>query len=249
MRLTASPFSAAYDRLYAEERHHSIERVVVTLSVLGFIAHLAMILAARHLHPAPPLIAAVGHNYLSAISTPFNFVLFYEVLMMISAIPKSTTQSIATQFEIVSLIFVRGFFQDLAEIDLDPGSKTTLGDLSPALQDVAAGITMFLLVTVFKHATRHVHTRAHQYGLAKFIARKKIVSLALTVVFLGLAAHSIWEFVLELAHGSTEAFHGHADFYADVFTVMIFTDVLILLLSGFPTLAILTPIGLAGHRG
>src|ERR1700733_4177549 len=136
MNSPVSFLTAAYDRLFNDQRHHSIERVVVTLSVLGFIAHLAMIFAARHMHPAPPLIAAVGHNYLSAISTPFNFVLFYEVLIMISAIPKSTTQSIATQFEIVSLIFVRSFFQDLAETDLDPGSKATLGDLSPALQDV-----------------------------------------------------------------------------------------------------------------
>jgi hypothetical protein len=190
-----------------------------------------MIFAARHMHPAPPLIAAVGHNYLSAISTPFNFVLFYEVLIMISAIPKSTTQSIATQFEIVSLIFVRSFFQDLAETDLDPGSKATLGDLSPALQDVVAGITMFLLVTVFKHVARRGHPREHRHGLAQYVDRKKVVSLALTVLFFGLAAHSIWEFVVELAHRSPDAFQGRTEFYADVFTVMIFTDVLILLLS------------------
>lgn len=230
MNLAAAPTSSAYDRIYSEEHRHWIERVVVTLSVLGFMAHLLLIFAARHLHPAPPLVAAVGRNYLSAISTPFNFVLFYEVLVLISAIPKSTTQSIATQFEIVSLIFIRGFFQDLAEINLDQISNP-VGDLSPALQDVAAGITMFLLVTVFKHATAHGRPRAQSHGLAEFIARKKTVALALTVLFFGLAAHSIWEFVLELAHASPAAFHGRTTYYDDVFTVMIFTDVLILLLS------------------
>jgi hypothetical protein len=230
MKFAASPSSAAYDRIYSDQRRQWIERAVVTLSVLGFLTHLTLIFAARHLHPAPPLIAAVGHNYLSAISTPFNFVLFYEVLILISAIPKSTTQSIATQFEIVSLIFVRGFFQDLAEIDLDQIGRP-FGDLAPALQDVAAGITMFLLVTVFKHATQRARPRQHPHGLQEFIARKKAVSLALTVLFFGLAAHSIWDFVLELAHGSPAAFHGRTTFYADVFTVMIFTDVLILLLS------------------
>ena len=123
------------------------------------------------------------------------------------------------------------FFQDLAETDLDPGSKATLGDLSPALQDVVAGITMFLLVTVFKHVARRGRPREHRHGLAEYVDRKKVVSLALTVLFFGLAAHSIWEFVLQLAHGSPDAFRGRTEFYADVFTVMIFTDVLILLLS------------------
>jgi len=90
---------------------------------------------------------------------------------------------------------------------------------------------MFLLVTVFKHATRRGRPRQHPHGLDQFIARKKMVSLALTVLFCGLAAHSIWEFAVELAHGSPAAFHDRTTFYADVFTVMIFTDVLILLLS------------------
>lgn len=230
MKFAASPFSAAYDRVFADEHRHFIERVVVTLSVLGFLAHLTHIFLARNLHAPSPLIAAAGHNYLSAISTPFNFILFYEVLILISSIPRSTTQSIATQFEIVSLIFVRGFFQDLSEIDLDK-LASPLGDLTPALQDVAAGITMFLLVTVFKHVARKSHPREHRPGLAEFVARKKTVSLALTVLFFGLAAHNIWQFAVELLHGSPAAFQGRTTFYADVFTVMIFTDVLILLLS------------------
>ena len=39
----ASPFSALYERIFAEHRRHAMERVVVMLSVLGFLAHLAMI--------------------------------------------------------------------------------------------------------------------------------------------------------------------------------------------------------------
>ena len=230
MKFAGSAWSTAYDRLYCDLNREATERVVVTLSVLGFVTHLILIFAARHLDSPPPLIAAIGRDYLSAISTPFIFVLFYEVLTLISVIPKSTTQSIANQFEIVSLIFIRGFFQDLTTVDLDQIGKR-YSDLAPAFQDIAAGIVMFLLVTVFKHATSKGHPRPHPHGLAEFIARKKVVSLGLTVLFFGLAAHSIWEFMVELIHGSPDAFHGHTSFYADVFTVMIFTDVLILLLS------------------
>lgn len=222
--------SAAYDRIYSYQRREWAERVVVALSVVGFFAHLTHIFLARNLHAPPPLIAVAGRNYLAAISTPFSFILFYEVLILISAIPESMTKSIATQFEIVSLIFIRGFFQDLAEIDLDP-LKSTLADLTPALQDVGAGIVMFLLVTVFQHATRKAHPRRSPHGLAEFIDRKKTISVALTILLLGLAAHSVWGFAVDLLHGSPAAFQIRTTFYADVFTVMIFTDVLILLLS------------------
>ena len=40
----------------------------------------------------------MGKNYLSAIYTPFSFILLYEVLMLIAALPHSTTESIAKQF-------------------------------------------------------------------------------------------------------------------------------------------------------
>lgn len=232
MRFAGTLFPALYDRLYTPEHRETIERTVVALSVLGFLAHLALILLARNLHNPPPLIAAAGHNYFSAIATPFNFILFYEVLILISALPQSTTQSIATQFEIVSLIFIRGFFQDIAEIDLDQLKRPST-DLAPALMDVAAGITMFLLVSIFQHATRKRESRRTELSprLAEFIARKKTVSLAVTILFFGLAARSIGQFAAELARGSAGAFHTPTTFYTDVFSVMIFTDVLILLLS------------------
>jgi len=83
---------------------------------------------ARFSHP-PPFAAAVGKNYLSAIYTPFSFILFYEVLVLIAAIPESTTRSIANQFEIASLIFVRGFFKDIAEMS----DVEDLGRLSPQI--------------------------------------------------------------------------------------------------------------------
>jgi hypothetical protein len=63
--------------------------------------HLGLVFLARTLASPPPVIAAIGKNYLSAIYTPFSFILFYEVLMLIGALPKSTTQSIAKQYEIV----------------------------------------------------------------------------------------------------------------------------------------------------
>src|ERR1700743_205766 len=102
------------DRVFSDAGKSALKRLVVKASIIGFAAHLILVFLARTLEHPPLLVAAVGTNYLSAISTPFNFILFYEVLTLIAALPTSTTRSIANQFEIVSLIFIRDVFKDIA---------------------------------------------------------------------------------------------------------------------------------------
>ena len=91
----------AFDRLYSDARRAWLDHAVVNISAAGFLIHLLLVFLSRTLANPPALIAAVARNYLSAIYTPFSFILFYEVLMLIAALPQSTTQSIAKQYEIV----------------------------------------------------------------------------------------------------------------------------------------------------
>src|SRR5579862_2890428 len=145
---------ALFDNLYSERRQKQLDRLVVNLSVAGLIAHLALIFLARTLASPPALMGAVSRNYLSAIYTPFSFILFYEVLMLIGALPRSTTQSIAKQYEIVSLIFMRGFFKDIAELHGTDKLVSLSPEAWPVFLNVSAGLLMFFLVTVFLHAAR-----------------------------------------------------------------------------------------------
>lgn len=230
---------SAFDRLYSDDRREWLDRVVVDVSVAGFVLHLLLVFLSRVLTHPPSLIAAVGKNYLAAIYTPFSFILFYEVLMLIAALPQSTTSSIAKQYEIVSLIFIRRFFEGIAELD-DVGKLAQLSpEVVPVLLDVGAGLLMFLLVTVFVHASRKrppSDTRAEEsVELKKFISRKKAIALALTVLLVTLAAYSLIDFGYEawqvIYAGAKESLDSNTFFYAEVFTVMIFTDVLIVILS------------------
>jgi hypothetical protein len=229
----------AFDRLYSDASRAWLDRVVVNVSVVGFLAHLLLVFLSRTLTAPPALIAAVGKNYLAAIYTPFSFILFYEVLMLIAALPQSTTQSIAKQYEIVSLIFIRRFFKDIAQLD-DIGKLAQLSpEVLPVFLDVGAGLFMFLLVTVFVHAGRrrpHPDTRFEEsVELKKFISRKKAIALALTVLLVSLAAYSLVIFTYEdsqvIYQGAKVTLDPNTFFYTDVFTVMIFTDVLIVILS------------------
>lgn len=226
----SASLSGLFDKLYSAQRQKQLDRLVVNTSVAGLIAHLALVFLARTLPSPPAFIAAAGRTYLSAIYTPFSFILFYEVLMLIGALPKSTTQSIAKQYEIVSLIFIRTFFKDIAELHGVNQFVTLSRDTWPVLLNVSAGLLMFLLVTLFLHAARRRpeerRTPAELAELDKFIARKKSIALALTVLLLGVAVQRVIEFLR-----GVEPLNVNSFFYTDVFTVMIFTDVLIVILS------------------
>ena len=228
-----------YDRLFTRPNRLRLERWVVTLGVAGFLSHLALIALSRTLTHPPAALAAVGRNYLSAIYTPFSFILFYEVLALVAAIPHSTVQSVASQFEIVSLIFVRGFFKDVAAVDDIGAVRQPSTVMIPAMTDVCASLLMFLLVTVFQHVSlsrrRADMAKAQTDELRLFIVRKKGVALALTVWLLALALYSLLEFARDswsaIYHGRLTDLEPKTLFYTDVFSVMIFTDVLILILS------------------
>jgi hypothetical protein len=231
--------AGAFDQVYSDAHRVWLDHAVVNISVAGFLVHLLLVFLSRTIPSPPALIAAVGTNYLAAIYTPFSFILFYEVLMLIAALPQSTTQSIAKQYEIVSLIFIRRFFKDIAQLD-DIGKLAQLSpEMLPVFLDVGAGLFMFLLVTVFLHAGRrrprpdtHPEESAE---LQKFISRKKAIALALAVLLVALAAYSLVVFAVQdsqaIHQGAKFSLDPNTFFYTDVFTVMIFTDVLIVILS------------------
>ncbi|HEX4594173.1 MAG TPA: hypothetical protein VH157_07850 [Bryobacteraceae bacterium] len=228
----------AFDRVYSDAHRAWLDHAVVNVSAAGFLLHLLLVFLSRTLASPPAVVAAVGRNYLATIYTPFSFILFYEVLMLIAALPQSTTSSIAKQYEIVSLIVIRRFFRDIAELD-DIGKLAQLSpEVVPVLLDVGAGLLMFLLVTVFVHAGRRrvrADTRPESEELKKFISRKKTIALALTVLLVSLAAYSLGMFAYEawqvIYQGATANVDPNTFFYSEVFTVMIFTDVLIVILS------------------
>ena len=238
MRIGSSSIGSAFDWLYSEKRRKTLERWVVRASIVGFLAHLTQIFLARNLANPPLVIAAGGTNYLSAISTPFNLILFYEVLSLISAIPESTTTSIAMQFQVVSLIFMRNFFKHIATLDLG-NLNAPARDLAPALLDVSAGLFMFVLVTVFRHAVLMQSNEAQRVEssapILRLVHQKKMLALGMTVVFFSLAAVSVWDYALEtnreMGRGGGLALSLPISFYSDVFTAMIFSDVLLLILS------------------
>lgn len=230
--------AALHDRLFAERNTAKLKQLVIRLGIAGFVIHLLLIFLARTLPHPPALIANVGDNYLVAISTPFNFILFYEVTTMIGALHESTTRSVAYQFEIVSLIFIRDVFKDIADATDMVTQHRLTWEAMPLFVNMWAGFIMFLLVAIFQHVSRrhasHIAPVTNHRARARFVAQKKAVAILLGSLLVIMAAYSIGVFLMDAYQvavtGQTTV--GHVTtFYNNLFTVMIFTDVLILILS------------------
>ena len=229
-------FAKIYDRLDTPEQSRRLEKWVVRFATLGFLLHLLLIAVARSMpDPETGPLAGLDRNFLHAVYTPFSFILFYEVLLLVLALPRSHTSSIGKQYEIVSLIVIRGVFKDIGEFR-DP--VTWLSQWEAALTvllDMVAAILMFLLVTGFRRVSQTVvHSQPHE-SLERFVAIKKSVAVLLCAVLIFLAVYN----VLRWATGIISAPPGEVGsamdmdlfFFPAFFEFMIFTDVFLLIVS------------------
>jgi hypothetical protein len=230
--------SVLHDRVFSDRHMTALKHVVIRLAIAGFAIHLLLIFLGRTLAHPPALMSDAGANYLTAISTPFSFILFYEVLTLIGVLHESTTKSIAYQFEIVSLIFIRDVFKDIAKAGDLVTSHRLSWEALPVFVDMWAGFLMYLLVAVFQHFARRSRDQSSAArpspARVRFGAQKQGVALGLGALLLAMAAYNLGLYAVSMWQAAVTGHVGaepQTTFYNDLFTVMIFTDVLILILS------------------
>ena len=149
----ARSLAGIFTRYVTPNNVRALEVLIIRLAVLFFIAHLALIFL---LNNVPTLYRGESFNYLKAIYTPFSFILAYEVFLLVIILPESMTEFIGKQFEIITLITLRGFFHDIA--DVPPHVPLTLADPAVMLlgYDLIASLIMFgLTVTFHRLHSRH----------------------------------------------------------------------------------------------
>jgi uncharacterized membrane protein YhdT len=105
-------------RFLSHNARHKIERWVLGISIFSYLAHLSLIALSAEGFIAMP--GGLLANPISAIYTPFSFILVYEVYLLIYYLPKSTSFYIETIFEIITLIIIRRIFKDIGNLQLVP---------------------------------------------------------------------------------------------------------------------------------
>lgn len=104
-----------YSKFLSEPTKKRTEKVFVTISIISFLLHLLLILLVnlKIINAYSKLLI----EPISAIYTPFSFILIYEVYLLVFYLPKSTTIYIGKQYEIITLIIIRRIFKDLSKLD------------------------------------------------------------------------------------------------------------------------------------
>ncbi|ERM81756.1 hypothetical protein P872_19415 [Rhodonellum psychrophilum GCM71 = DSM 17998] len=197
----------------------AVSKVISNIVVGFFVAGLFLGLLS-HLE-----IVDLGENFTAffAIELAFNVLLIFEVLGLIFLIPKSVADSVGKQFEIISLLLLRDAFKEfghyLGDLSWDVGF---LMELLPIVSDAFGAILIFLITGLFYRAQRHRRITQSYEEQKGFVAIKKLISIYLTVSFIGLGIYDI-----------ISAYQMHQFIYSIklFYTLLIFTDVFILLFS------------------
>ena len=208
----------------------AFEVFVIRVAVLFFIGHLALIFLLNNI---PALYSGEYFNYLKAIYTPFSFILVYEVFLLVIILPESMTEFIGKQFEIITLITLRSFFHDVADVHM----HTILRLSDPAIialgYDLIASLSMFALTVTF-HRLHSRHRSDVNHTLEQLINLKKSVSVCLLILLAFTSLYNLqsWVFhAIPALVNHTEFPNPNSFFYTDFFAVMIFADVLLLIIS------------------
>ena len=94
-----------FDSFCSEKNVRKVEILILRAAVFAFLIHLAIIFLGNNF----TYFKNFQHSYLKAIYTPFSFILFYEVFLLVIIIPKSISEFIGKQFEVITLITLRSF--------------------------------------------------------------------------------------------------------------------------------------------
>lgn len=219
-----------FDKLFNATVIRNIEIIILRLAVFSFLIHLVIIYLGNNYN----YFGVYHHNYLKAIYTPFSFILFYEVLLLVVIIPKSISEFIGKQFEVITLITLRGFFHDIADINFKNSFLITNHEFISLIYDLIASILMLALTIIYYKIYLKNNKQDKINELANFINIKKLVSIGMIFILLILSIGALFQWSNEMIIAlrvDKNYPNPNTVFYTDFFTIMIFIDVLLLLIS------------------
>ena len=220
-----------FSGLFSEGNLKKFEKFILISATLGFIVHLLLILLNNNGYVDLSFFQdKLFVNPISAIYTPFSFILIYEAFLLIYFLPRSFTTSIAKQFEIMSLILIRKIFKDIPNVNLDDNWIQNESNLQ-LIYDLVGVLVVFFLIYLFKKLKEDLPKLPVHQNLDRFISYKKLISLFLVPTLSLLCVFSFldWYNYVFLDIGTSS----NIDylFFESFFTILILVDVFILLVS------------------
>jgi hypothetical protein len=220
-----------FSKIFSQKIIKAFEKNILYLASLGFILHLIIIILNNYNYIELSIVGTnLFSNPISALYTPFSFILVYEAFLLVYYIPRSFTTAVGKQYQIMSLIVIRKIFKDIPLVDLNANWLTNTNNLQ-LIYDLLGVLIIFFLIFLFRKTKEKLPIKPVSEKLDRFIASKKLVSIVLlpTLLFVCLFSFANWfngVFVLETFDGNLNNL-----FFNEFFTILILADVFILLLS------------------
>ena len=248
-----------YDRLESIWERPASQRHLASMLIAVFALALGVIEAQRlGWLPDTGLLSRVPTNHFYAIDVAFSLFLVFEIVGLVFGLATSVADTAGKQLEIFSLILLRQSFKELVNFEQEPiawdlGMSDAVEAVQLVVVDAVGALAIFALVGGFYALQKHQNITSSTEELRRFVHAKKALAMVLLAVFAGV-----------LLYGGIALLQGNASYpvFETIFTVFIFSDVLIVLLSlrygnayhvvfrnsGFAVATVMIRLALAGPR-
>lgn len=228
-----------FDLFLSEDTRLKTEKIILKVALVSFFIHLAIIYLMKFDFLNFSSNSELFNNPISAIYTPFSFILIYEVYLLIYYLPKSFTTYITKQYEIITLIIIRNLFKDLSALELTENWFEIKGDLQ-FTYDLIASLLLFYLIFLFQKQgkIKLIQEVNIKPFIQKFVDKKKLIAVILVPLFFFMAIYTLVDWTAGISFVSNDLLNLQSInnvFFDKFFTVLILVDVILLLLSFFYT--------------
>lgn len=212
-----------FDPLHHFWEHERMHRRFALGLIVVFLGAMAGIELNRNgLLPAA-LAAHTPTNHFHAVNLAFTLVLILEVVSLIFTLPCSFSRSVGKQFEILSLILLRDAFKELSHFAEPITIGTELTKVYHILGYGFGALAVFALLGVYyRIQPAKKQDMGLPHDLFRFVAAKKGIALLLLGTFVTLGLNNLYNKFAGLPH---------IDFFPVFYTLLIFTDILVVLIS------------------
>lgn len=216
------PVAHLYDLIHHFWEHPRTRRGLAAGIFVVYLVGLAAIEVNRQGWLPPWLARLTPLNHFRAIHLAFTLILGMEVIELILTISGSLSKSLGKQFEVMALILLRDAFKELSHL---PEPVSLAEGIGPVVHIASAGagaLCIFICLGFYYQLRAHQNYITDPDEQMHYVMSKKLVSLGLLALFVGIALRDLFVFSL---HGRDVAF------FETIYTVLIFADIALLLIS------------------
>ncbi len=203
----------------------------VLLALLGFGVSLVLAFLSRMGTLPDAYVPPLFRNYFFAFYVAFSVVLVWEVMAMIYTIPYSLADSVGKQFEIMSLIIIRYLFEHIDNYLHIADFQSNWKEIAQVFGITASTLVLYYLIKIFYDIQPHKSITEDPTNRHNFVRIKKGFAFILLITLLTYAGFEMSQSVFHLLEGTFNDTHlGHV-FFKNMFSIMIFFDILMILLT------------------